>query len=319
MDARFLLKSLDLSISDIFCDYHRNYSACVMTGFLIATKMCQEPEIIPDVFSDLRKNGKFKSILNGFVVWMQTNDDENSAFPAFLYHMRREEKEMILNHIMNTVNENKHMSPLTFEALVFICNDPKMFNHCIYKINELLSIFVKACYREDDRAWIDQFMRLFAFLKGKSLYKFINFYNTNYRGLELVYILRSLRSVGVLDFKKIWRHATMIDSTMENYYSVRGLRRIARMIWKDLNHHAPFKHYEWKGEFGDFDNIEYTEKDYSCSDKACEILARSGHLAIIRTDGKRYILMNSGNKNGIILPCKSKIRDSQLILANMII
>ena len=94
---------------------------------------------------------------------------------------------------------------------------------------------------------------------------------------------------------------------------------MARMLWKEFGRFSPFRYYQWEGEFGDVENI-ISQKPYYCQpDKPCELLAHSGNLAVVRMNGKRFILFNQENMQGIILPCKSKVRDPWQILADWVI
>ena len=331
MNIDDLIKSLDTIIEtkDIYGQSEKCQAACVMTGFLIAETMHQNPEMAKDGFQKILESCHMIHLLKGLVLWAQKKN--TIELPAFFHLMGIVEKKSIFNHIKESMSQEGNISPVAFELLVFLCNDCDMQPHIVNHVDDLFKIFASTHHffaRKPslaDKEWFyNRFMRLFAFLKGQVVR--VDFFKcqelpSDHDALKVIFMLRMARALGVLNFREIWNSAMANEEMvffLETYCRVKGLRRIARMIWKDFNHHAFFQHCILPGKLRNLDHLLFGAPYYP-PDKPCELLAHSGNLAVVRIKGKRYILMNHENVKGIIFPCKSKVRDPWQILADMAI
>jgi len=189
--------------------------------------------------------------------------------------MGRDEKIAEIEQISNLVSQHKEISPECFEVLVFLCNDQELNDYCLENLNKLMKTFATAYHADHQNNWLARFIRMFAFLKGKTIFNYFDPEEMDYWGLRVVYILRTLRLIGIADFQKVWKKAIdnnkLVLESVEFYCRVRGLRRVSRMLWKNLDPYSPFRYYEWKGEFLDLNYLN-PKHFYYPPDKPCELL-----------------------------------------------
>ena len=319
--------------------FERHYLDPVVTGFFTAKYLWRYPEKTEMIIQKAKSRSKFNAVLKGIALWMQKFEDDCDPFlPKFVVNMNDEEKSVLLDQIIHIVKFDERISPVAFEALVHLCNGPEALSISDNEINRLFEIFLISCHmmtrdKQSQASFYEKFMRLFAFLRGRAIH--VGFFKdgdrylfyesavyVSYEAWKQIWMLRFLRELGVMNFREIWKSAIEnnkhLERALEVYGRIRGLRRLARVLWKEFSHEAFFDYYEWTMEFGNLDHI-LMFGNYQIPDKPCELLAHHNHLAIVRVQGKRYVLYNHKNKEGIILPCKSKARDPWQILASIII
>jgi len=314
--------------------YSATYSAAIMAGYMIAEHMYQNPRNAEEILVKVRAANQ-DHLLKGLVLWAQNAGvGANPVCPEFFRLMNQDEKKYVLSVIFGMIDQELQLSPMVFEVLISLSNDHEMQTYARGKLDCLFETFDKTVnilnflndHDQLNEQFKSKFMRLFFFLKGHSISKHSTFFNyhrlsSSLDGLKVVYILRMLRAVGIANFREVWQEAMenkKIHDAWEIYARVRGLRRVSRILWKDFNHQANFVYYDWKQEFGDFNNISRGNYYYP-PDKPCELLANNGQIAIIRMTGKRYVIFNHKNEMGLIFPCKSKSRDPLQILASILI
>ena len=318
---------------------HASLTDPVVTGFFVAKHLLVYHDHTRNILNEARTRSILKPLLKGVVLWMQKFEDDTEPFlPMFLLCMDDEEKNILFDHIIHVVRSDERISPIVFEALVYLVNGPKAIDVDNHKVDQLLEVFLISCHmiirdRQSKVFFYEKFMRMFAFLSGRSIHvEFFKdgarylFYESavyiSYEAWKQIWMLRLLRKLGVVNFREIWKGAMENNKhlirALEVYGRIRGLRRLARVLWKDFSHEASFNYYEWTREFGNLDHILMLG-NYQVPDKPCELLAHHAHLAIVRVQGKRYVLYNHKNIECIILPCKSKVRDSWQILASIVI
>jgi len=235
-------------------------------------------------------------------------------------NMSLKKKQSSFDRIMVIAVVKKRLHHTTFDKLVRLCNDPEMASYVIERMDILIRAFMLMHVTIDaEHYWEKNFASLFNFLRGRSVD--IDFSKFAYLDIKNAYILRALRSTRVANFRELWEKALLehrLRRSIENYCRIRGVRRIARMIWKGFSGLAYFRYYKWAGEFGDLDRITI-DGVYAPPDKPCELLAHSGNFAVVRIEKKRFVLVRNGNMECIILPFESKTRDLWQVLANMAI
>lgn len=79
-------------------------------------------------------------------------------------------------------------------------------------LDSLLTVFAVAYHADRDKHWLERFFQMFSFLKGEAISQYVNPIRMNYWKIEVVYILRALRHIGVTDFREVWKKAISKNS-----------------------------------------------------------------------------------------------------------
>jgi hypothetical protein len=313
----------------ITCRAHSDgsYEQGVMTmaGAVLAARMASESkDAVETMIKRIRSMYGIQALQTGFVLFFESM--EKDECPACIDFLDKWEKSAILKEAIDRAIKTETVSDMTFAVIAKIANDLASFQI----VDRLLKVFlIRHLKNGDPKTVTREFMRMFAFLKGEKVYVyFFRYVNDYLKGMsvmpsssDLARMLCLMRKVKVANFKEIWQESLKNEIMRHVIHAncvVRGARRIAKRLWPALRENfgaVMFSYCNWYGEFGDFSKIVHASR-YRTPDSSCVLLAHAGNMAIVRLNGKRRLMMVR-NGHVMILPCKSKNRDAEMILASL--